>query len=346
MDCPVCTVDISTLPFDTQTGHVNFCLDEKETFEQIAIRLKDQQNADCPICLKKSQCNLNHIKSCAKSRSIGPKKLLQLLEDGGIHSQFFAQFNKVTDKDLIKKVKKPAKPRAPRKKKPKLEVDHESESPVKIEAARKSKPVTENPKRSLKQLTLTPLHEYSREKFSHKLKALCSSIIQNHSYFPSDLPHHWFLAELKDENNQENFIARGFEKFIDSSVSRFSHTSPCKLKADVIQSVVNHESIFLKKLSESFNDENSADLKLELASGEILFTHRLIWRLHVTNPTYINESTILKMKNFSYNAVHLFTNYCYTGRLVVDDIDTHRELYELSNELGCAILRQELTNLR
>ena len=192
MECPMCNKDITKMPLIEQSQHINFCMDEDDTFETILKEHIDQADAQCPVCKKLGQCSVAHIKKCARSKSWSSKKLLNVIEkkDNG-DNNFLYEFKLKSQKANSKLTK--AKSRPPG---------------AKLKDLGKSK-------RQKIEIKLRPKQFFTNDFVRDKLDAFLQNSILLNSVIvtPSITSLHFWNLGICDPSLTSSFVARGFEKY-------------------------------------------------------------------------------------------------------------------------------------
>lgn len=336
--CPVCSKDLSSLDFQGQLVHANSCLDEAEKASQAIEKLIENPVNACPVCLKKIQFTVSHLKTCAKTHGILPRDLVSLIDkymrgNGGKECL-----------NMTKNLMKKRAPRTPKASKTKtggtkqLVVKRAKTqnipSSAETQASSEVQILDDNctvgastssffkPLKSPTQLVavngvLVRHTALTREELDTRVdKIFKHSIVLNcldSSQPQSDLPLMFRMASLKYDNGTEgNFVAKGFQKYImrrtagkeNSQMPHVRISSPKGFfngSQDVpMKMSIDDSNSFLKKMRSLINNSFESDMTIRLKDGLEYNCHSLIWKLNTENHNLLKDSSSEPFKSCQF----------------------------------------------
>lgn len=341
MECPVCDVDISHMSSENQMHHVNQCLDADENFSQSANKLAEHKFDACPICFKEAQCHIDHLKKCAKQKSVFPADLIRIIQRYEKESGNRVKGKKKCGGGVTKKA---ARPRQSKKViRTDQDADGEEIIPKKtqdddsVQSAHFVKTITIRNGR-LTTCADLPDRKEVQQKLDHLLKgSVLMNVCSQNS--PTELAAMFSLSDLMQSHA---FIARGFERLVMDTVrpsKNISSHAPSPIKTGFLPEdnaiQINRANELLERLWQQ-KDKKSADLLIKTREQAVVACHSMLWCMNTGKPHMTRCGSMFRVdcSAFSKTVVDSFICFCYSGRMRIE-AEMEREVRLFLSHFQC-----------
>ena len=328
--------------------HVNSCLDQEENAAQAANKLAQRNFDACPICFKDAECNVDHLRRCAKQRSVLPKDLISVIE------RYEQQVGAVTSARGRGRGRRTVAANRRQKLSKKTAVaaavdDLEEIIPAKASSTNRSHHFSKQVSVVNGRLT-TRAHLPDRTEVQARLDALLTDSILvnfiNDANSPVDaatsLPELFSLASLL---HPHCFMSRGFDSLV-AQPSVHQQLQPATvaqengfLQQDLVTEIDCRNQMF--DLLWQQKDRKSADLLIRTRDQVDVACHSFVWCMNCSKARLTRCGSMFRAdcSAFSQQTVQTFVAFCYSGRMSLAPT-AEQEMRALAEHLQCIHLFQ------